>query len=124
MRQEFLDVNPLVLKNHADDEAISVSLDIENGEWPYHVPRRKRFANVLQVAPLGIDRGIKPNLKRGFGIGELCCSLEEPALADPIHQLETSKLLGWVQAICQEELRMAISRRPLVWPVLVTPVSH
>jgi hypothetical protein len=84
VREELFDVDPLVLKHHANDEAIAVPADIENRQIAYHVRSRKRLPNVLKASPFGLDRSIEPNLQRGFGISEFRRSLEEAAFANDV----------------------------------------
>jgi hypothetical protein len=91
VREELFDVDPLVLENHANDEAIVVAADIENRQIAYHVRRRKRLANLLEAPPFGLNRRIEPNLPRGPGIGEFPRSLEEAALADDVQNSMLAK---------------------------------
>ena len=46
MREELFDVDPLVLENHSNDEAIVVASDIENSPNPRTFAVRKTFSDL------------------------------------------------------------------------------
>ena len=91
VREELLDVDPLVLKHQANDEAVVVATDVENREIAHHVCRRKRLPNILDVFPFGYNGRIEPNLQRGLGIGKLRRSFQEAPLAYDVHNSMLAK---------------------------------
>jgi hypothetical protein len=82
--KDLIDVDPLVLEHHADDQAVLVASDVENRQIAHHVRGRKRFANVFGASPFRNNGRVEPDLQRGFDIREFRRSLEEPALADNV----------------------------------------
>jgi hypothetical protein len=91
MLEELFYADPLVLKDHANNQAVIVASDVEDRQIAYHVRRRERVSDLREAVPLGLNGSIEPNLQRGLRIRVFLRSCEKPAFADDVHNSKPAK---------------------------------